>query len=215
MRDIAIRLFIAVLTFVIGTVTVFWVRSNAPDLAPTQMDRVVAPTAPLKEERGSCDRSTPKVQWIFINSSPEAAQGWYDASVVIFYENGDWVRVRDTVSREGAAFVFSTTDGYGAEVGKWTVNHDGSFTVVIETLRDHFWTVRAYPHTETWLIGDNQAFLTKEAGMPRPKVATRFIQIGDSQIVNGAREDGQSPLAIKQLFDPCRIRRSSESVAID
>jgi hypothetical protein len=212
MRNITIRLVVTVLAFVIGTLTTFWVR---PHPTPTQMDRVVAlPAAPLKEGVSNCDPSTPEIKWIFINCSPQEAQGWFAARVVIFYDYGDWVRVGDTVSRKGTEFVFSTSEGYGAEVGKWTVNQDGSFTVVIETLQDHLWMVRAYPHTETWLIGASQAFLTKQAGLPRPRVATRFLQIGDTQLVNGAREDGQSPLAIKRLFDPCRIRRA-ESVAID
>jgi hypothetical protein len=209
MKYIAVRPAIAVLTFVIGVVTSFWVGSNQPHSRSTKAVALVSarPTTPAADERGMCDQSTPEVKWIFINCEPQAAQGWYGASVVVFYENGDWVHVGDTVRREGDAYVFSTSDGYGAEVGKWKVNNDGSFTVVVEP-HGHW-----RDHRETWLIGDNQAFLTQQAGR-RTKIATRFLQIGDSQLKTGTREDGQPPLAIKQLFDPCRIRHD-ESVAVD
>jgi hypothetical protein len=207
MRNIAVRISIAVVTFVVGTVAAFLIGPSRHHPRPQVIDRVSTQyAAPLKEERYSCDQSTPEVKWIFINCAPATAQGltaqgWYYASVVIFYENGDWVRVPDTVRRDGEAFVFSRADSFGADVGKWEVNDDGTFKVTIENQR-HF----ARDATETWLIGSNEAFLTKQAGW-RLKIATRFLQIGDTQLVTGAREDGQSSLPLKQLFDPRRIRR--------
>lgn len=206
MRNIAVRISIAVLTFVVGTVATFWV--GAITHRPQAIKRISNQyAAPLNEECNSCDQATPKVKWIFINCSPlMSAQGWYNASVVIFYENGDWIRVPDTVRRDGEAFVFSTTEGFGADLGKWEVNDDGSFKVIIETQR-HL----SRDATETWLIGANEAFLTEQAGR-RTRIATRFLQIADSQLVTGAREDGRSPLAIKRLFDPCRIRRDDSGL---
>ncbi len=214
MRNLFTRLLIAFLTFVVGTATTLLVRSerHPPQVKQGQESAVAPGPVLLRAESNKCEEATPEVKWVFINASPVRAQGWYNARVVIFYENGDLIQVSDTVSRAGGDYVFTKSDVFEDEVGRWTVNDDGSFAVRFEISRRNRWLDG---HAiDTWLIGDNAAYLTNQAGMPRRTIATRYLQIAFRQLVNGVREDGGFPIPVKQLFDPCRLRQGRFAVSI-
>jgi len=198
------------LTFALGMTAAYWVMHRR--LVEATQSPVSVRQAPIERESAQnypgddiCKEPFPEVNSIYI-SDPliRINRVWYDAHVVFFYKNGDWVRVSDQVRKEGDKFIFSTPDGYLEEVGTWRKEDGRAIKISIEKRRCHMCGLHenyrkpAFPIIERW---DSRGLIVGRTDASYRK----YKQIKEDQVFHHL-DEGEMDWDIRKLLSPCEIR---------
>ncbi|HVG31919.1 MAG TPA: hypothetical protein VM911_02520 [Pyrinomonadaceae bacterium] len=220
MPRLTVRIAVALLTFTIGVTVTFWLmRRRSTEQAqipahsvPPLIQRASEP--PARSENVCDDVPLPEVEKVYISYPLEKINRvWYNAHIIFFYKNGDWVRLWDEVRREGDKFIISPPDGFHDEVGTWKKEDNGVITISIERRSCHMcglplgYQKPDYPITERWL---SKGLILGHTDVSH----RRYRQIREDQIFHDL-DEGVSAWDIRRSLSPCLIRYSPNGTGED
>lgn len=137
MNRITFRIAITLLTFVVGVAAVslwFFFRRNVAEkkIEPTKIEEPV-----VKNEDEQAQEEMPKVKWLYISDPIKWQEEIFtqEASIVIFYENGEWGKFTPSIKKEGEFLEIGVAEGFSAEVGRWEEKANGLIIITIERRR--------------------------------------------------------------------------------
>jgi hypothetical protein len=167
MGHLTLRIAVALLTFAVG-IAIVWLllfRHTANEATMSKQSQQLSATqeAEVKEEKPTLETKQPAAKRLYITTPIKWDEdNWtQEASIVIFYDNGEWGRETPHITyirKDKKRLFVMYAYGYRAEIGKWKEEADGTIVITIEKRRCFLCKVdpehkQTMPIIEYWTIG--------------------------------------------------------------
>ena len=150
----------------------------------------------------------PEVKYLYISDpiSWDKSNMTQDASIVIFYANGEWGRISPAIDRHDRKLSIGTAEGYRAEIGSWKETATGTLVISNERRKCYLCFVAKDRQNPMKLMVENWSLISGKLGqingrLKSPNGKYRLLQVAELADQDSFERIVYAPLGVRNDND--------------